>query len=71
MTDDALRISLLFADEGSFHHETIRVPAALLQPYERLIDCLREEPEILKRIYVDVDRLCSARVVDEDEDGGS
>lgn len=60
-------VRLLFVDEGSYHHERIRVPAEALEGYERIIDCLREEPSVLKRIYVDVDRLCSASVVEEEE----
>jgi hypothetical protein len=62
---DTLRISLLFADEGSYHHETIRIPADALERYDRLIDCLREDPAVLKETYVDVDRLVSARVAAE------
>jgi len=65
---DSLRtVRLLFVDEGSYHHELIRLPAEALDGYERIIDCLREEPSVLKRVYVDVDRLCSASVVDEDD----
>jgi hypothetical protein len=59
-------LRLLFADAGAFHHETIEVPAAALDRHERLIDLLREEPEVLRRSYVDLDRLCSAQVVDDD-----
>lgn len=62
MSDDTIRISLLFADEGAFHHESMTIPAGVLDGYDRLIDCLREEPEVLKRTYVDVDRLVSAQV---------
>lgn len=69
--DAAVRVRLLLADEGSFHHETIRVPASLLDRHERLVDLLAEEPELLKQVYVDLDRLCSARVLDADEDEGS
>jgi hypothetical protein len=62
VSDPTIRISLLFADEGAFHHETIAVPAEALARYDRLIDCLREDPAVLERTYVDVDRLVSAQV---------
>jgi len=59
-------IRLLFVDEGSYHHEVVRVPAEALERYDRVIDCLREEPSVLRRVYVDVERLCSASVVEEE-----
>lgn len=62
-----MKVRLLFADEGSFHHEVVSIPAPVLGEYERLIDCLREDRSVLKRIHVDLDRLCSAIVVEDDE----
>lgn len=62
-----MKVRLLFADEGSFHHEVVSIPASVLGEYERLIDCLREDRSVLKRIHVDLDRLCSAIVVEDDE----
>jgi hypothetical protein len=61
-----LEVRLLFVDEGSWHRETIHLAPELLDEYDRLIDCLREEPRVLERIYVDVDRLSGAWVVDDD-----
>lgn len=69
MSDDTVRVRLLFVDDGSYHHEIVRIPTAVLDGYDRLIDCLREDPGVLKRVWVDVDRLCSAALVDETEDG--
>lgn len=70
MSDDqATTVRLLFVDEGSYYHEIVRIPAGVLDGYARLIDCLREEPSVLERLYVDVDRLCSASVVDGDGEG--
>ena len=66
MSGEMQRIRILFADEGAFHHEELVVPASSLQPYDRLIDGLREDPELLKRVYLDVDRLCAAWVVPEE-----
>ena len=40
------------------------MPEALLSGYERLVDLLREEPFVLKRLHIDLDRLCSAQIVD-------
>jgi hypothetical protein len=57
------KVRLLFVDEGSYHHEEVEIPTASLGRHERLIDCLQEEPEVLKQVYVDLDRLCSAHLV--------
>ena len=62
---DSARVRLLFVDEGSYHHEDIAVPADVLGQYDRLIDCLCEDPQVLRRTYVDIERLCSATLVDE------
>lgn len=62
-----MKVRLLFADEGAYHHEDITVPAGALDQYDRLIDCLCEDPQVLKRTYVDLERLCSATVVEVDE----
>lgn len=67
MSDDTATVRLLFVDDGSYHHEIVRIPAEALGRYDRLIDCLREDPSVLKRIHVDVGRLCAATVVEEDE----
>lgn len=65
MSDDAhVTVQLLFVDEGSYHHEEISIPREVVGRYDRLIDCLREEPGVLKRVYVDVDRLCAAHLAD-------
>ena len=61
---ETARVRLLFVDEGCYHHEDITIPAAVIGQYDRLIDCLCEDPEILRRTFVDTDRLCSARVVE-------
>ena len=68
MSANLARVRLLFVDEGSYHHEEIVIPAQTLERHERLIDCLREEPDVLKRIYVDPDRLCSAYLVNGEAD---
>jgi hypothetical protein len=57
-------IRLLFADSGVFHEEEIQVPQELLSRYDRLIDLLQEEPEVLSRLHVDLNRLCSAQIKD-------
>ncbi len=58
-------VRLLFADEGVFHHEVVTVPADAIGRHERLIDCLLEDPDVLRTVYVDVDRLCSAALESE------
>lgn len=64
MSPGTVTVRLLFADEGSFHHEEIQVPAEAVDRYERLVDLLQEEPEVLRRTFVDLDRLCSAHVME-------
>ncbi len=57
-------VRLLFVDEGSYHHEEIQIPAEAVDRHERLIDLLQEEPEVQRRGFVDLSRLCSAQIVD-------
>ena len=64
MSDQTVSVRLLFVDESSYHHEDIQIPASSVDAYDRLIDCVREDPLVLKRVYVDVERLCAAYVTD-------
>jgi hypothetical protein len=57
-------VRLVFVDGGSYHHEDVPVPVEVLGQYERIIDCLQEDPVLLKRLHVDLERLCAAYVVD-------
>lgn len=66
MSASVTKVRILFVDEGSYHHEEVEIPTASLGRHERLIDCLQEEPEVLKQVYVDLDRLCSAHLVGDD-----
>lgn len=67
MSDDGnVDVRLLFVDDGSYHHETVSVPASSVEAYDRLIDCVREDRAVLKKLHVDVDRLVSAYLVEED-----
>jgi hypothetical protein len=60
-------VRLVFADQGTFHNETVQVPAAVLAEYDRLIDLLREEESVTREVYVDLDRLVSAYVLNDGE----
>jgi hypothetical protein len=62
---EMVRVRLLFVDEGSYHHEEVEIPAKSLEAHDRIIDCVREDSDVLRRVYVDVDRLCSAYLVDD------
>jgi len=64
---ETVKVRLLFVDDGEYHRESVRIPEASLEGYARLIDCIREDDAVLKRLYVDVDRLCAA-YLDEDRD---
>lgn len=60
MSGKTMKVRLLFADDGSFHHEEVEIPAGSADAYDRLIDCVQEDPEVLKAVYVDVERLVAA-----------
>ncbi len=67
MSEDRVRVRLLFADSGSFHHEDLEVPASSVQGYDRLIDGLQEDQELLKGVYLDLGRLCAAWLVEGED----
>jgi hypothetical protein len=62
-----VRIRVLFADEGAFHHESLDLPVSVVDGYDRLIDGLREDPVVLKKVYLDLGRLAAAWVEEEAE----
>lgn len=64
MSEPSVKVRLLFVDDGSYHHEIVEIPASALDIYDRLIDCVREDPGVLKRVHVDLGRLCAAYLVD-------
>jgi hypothetical protein len=63
---ESVTVRLLFADGGEFHRESVVIARSSLQEHERLIDALQEDPAVMRSIYVDVDRLCSAWIVDDE-----
>lgn len=63
MAKASVKVRLVLSEGGAFHNEEIELPSASVDAYDRLVDCLREDPEVLKRIHVDVDRLAAAYVV--------
>lgn len=64
MPTEPVRVRLVFADEGTFHAETVQIGADRLEQYDRLIDLLREDPSVTRGIYVDLKRLVSAYVLE-------
>lgn len=60
--DGRLAVRIVFADRGSFHEIVVHLPAAVIQRYDRLIDALRDDPEITSGIYVNGRRLVAAYV---------
>jgi len=60
LSGKTVKVRLVFADAGAFHHEEVEIPADSAGEYERLIDRVLEDPEVLKRVHVDVDRLVAA-----------
>ncbi len=69
MSEKLATVRLLFVDDGSFHHEEVQIPAEVMSGYDRLIDCLMEDPTVLKRLHVDVSRVCSAELAGASESG--
>lgn len=67
MSGQKQRVKLVFADRGSFHDVTVELPADILARYSRIIDALREDPEITAQVYVDRRRLVAAYVENGDE----
>lgn len=59
-------VRLVFADQGTFHAETVRVPVDTLARYDRLVDLLREEESVTRQVFVDMSRLVSAYVVEDE-----
>ena len=60
-----VKVRLVLVDGGSFHQVDVDLPAKALERHGRLVDCLREDPEVLARIHVDVARLCAAYRLEE------
>jgi hypothetical protein len=60
-----VKVRLVFVDGGAFHEVDVDLPAKVFDRHERLVDCLREDPEVLTRIHVDTARLCAAYRVEE------
>ena len=65
MSDRRVKVRVLFADSGSFHHEEIEVPATAVEGYDRLIDGLQEDPAFLNEVFLDVERLCGAWIIQD------
>ena len=61
-----VHVRLLFVDGGAYHQETVSIPRDVLAGYERLIDCLREDPAVLKELHVDVARLAAAWLAEDE-----
>jgi hypothetical protein len=61
---DTLQVRIVFADQGAFHAETVSIPAAGVDEYERLIDFLREDPAVTRRLHLDMHRVVSATRVE-------
>lgn len=62
MNEGTVQVKLVFADRGSFHELFVQIPAAVIERYERLIDALREDPEVTHNVYIDPKRLIAAYV---------
>ena len=61
-SSDRVAVRLVLADRGAFHEIVVHLPAGVIDRYGRLIDALREDPEITAEIYIDARRLVAATV---------
>ena len=59
-------VRLVFADRGSFHDVIVYLSADALARHERIVDALREDPEITAEIYVNGRRLVAAVVIQDE-----
>ena len=64
---ESRRVKLVFADRGAFHTETVRIPVDGLPDHERLLDLLREDAAVTRRLHLDLRRLVAAFL---EEEGG-
>jgi hypothetical protein len=64
-----IAVRLVFADRGSFHDVVVHLPADAITRHDRLVDALREDPEITAEMYVDGRRLVAAVVVADEATG--
>jgi hypothetical protein len=62
---------MVFADRGSFHDVVVHLPADVIERYPRIIDALREDPEITAEVYMDRRRLVAAVVEPASTNGGA
>ncbi|HWV58815.1 MAG TPA: hypothetical protein VNZ57_15270 [Longimicrobiales bacterium] len=67
MSDSLLPVRIVVADNGSFRDLTLRLPPAAIERHERLIDAIREDPEINASIFIDSRRLVAAWILSEAE----
>lgn len=65
MSDRRVKVRVLFADSGTFHHEEMEVPASSVEGYDRLIDGLQEDPTFLGETFLDMERLCGAWIIQD------
>lgn len=59
MSDGSVKLRLLFVDDGDYREEEFEVPAGAIEGYDRLIDYILEDADVLKRLHVDTGRLCA------------
>lgn len=59
------RVKLTLAEGGAFLTEEVSLPTGGRDRYDRLVDWLREDPEVLKALHVDPDRLVAAQLLED------
>lgn len=62
---EIVRVKLVLADRGAFHELVVEIPEEILSRYSRLIDALREDPDITAATYIDFRRLVAARRLED------
>ena len=69
MSDERIRVRVLYAGKGGYHSEVVSVPGCGVEEHDRLIDLIREDPGVAAECYIDAARLCSAQIVEDEVDG--
>ena len=67
MSKKRVKVRLLFVEDGGYHAEVVSLPSKGLSSFDRLVDFLQEDQDVLKECFVDVDRLCNAQLLGDDD----
>lgn len=67
MREELVPVRIVVADNGEFRDLTLRLPRSAVARHERLIDAIREDPEITASCFIDRRRLVAAWILAGDD----